>query len=274
VERRAPSEGKAIRGLQRGIAVMRALQDEPGLSLRELHARTGLAKPTLLRVLRTLEGAGWVWRAIGDGLYRNSMLVRELSPAQRKFQRLGEVAAPHLEALQRKVVWPSDLVVRHGYYMEVVETSRPHCTVGVYRDRIGQRVDMLWSAVGRAYLAFCPAREREQIVGWLARHPQARIEAGAIDTAYLQRVLAETRARGYGARDPRYGGRDKGKEEYDDKLQAIAVPIQSRRAVLGCLNIVWLERFKLEADVARKHLGALREAARGIAQDVERGALA
>ena len=41
--------------------------------LRALHAATGLAKPTLLRILHTLERGGLVWRSIHDGEWRRAV---------------------------------------------------------------------------------------------------------------------------------------------------------------------------------------------------------
>ena len=70
----AAPQVKSIRALARGLDVLKALQERPATSLHDLHGDTGLSKPTLLRILRTLEEAGMVHRAIGDGRYRVSAL--------------------------------------------------------------------------------------------------------------------------------------------------------------------------------------------------------
>nr|MBP8217968.1 helix-turn-helix domain-containing protein [Thauera sp.] len=64
--------GASIRALERGIEVLRLLGPQEGSSLRALHAASALPKPTLLRILHTLERGGLAWRSIEDGLWRRS----------------------------------------------------------------------------------------------------------------------------------------------------------------------------------------------------------
>ena len=59
-----------MRVLQRAAELLRALEARPGSSLAELHADTRIPKPTLLRLLGTLEAERMVWRAMADGRYR------------------------------------------------------------------------------------------------------------------------------------------------------------------------------------------------------------
>ena len=173
---------KLVRGLQRGIAVIRELTGGQACSLSELNARTKLPKATLLRLLHTLEAEGIVWRSLGEGVYRyrtNSLAVGH------RFQRLAEIAAPHLAALQKKVLWPSDLVARRGHFMELVETSRGLTDLSLSRDRLGKQLDMVGSAIGRAYLAFCGEKERESIIGYVAKHPEIRGVLGPLTDTRL-----------------------------------------------------------------------------------------
>src|SRR5690606_2571875 len=59
---------KLIRALSRGLEVMRRLEMEGPATPQALALRTGLPKPTLMRVLLTLEKEGYVRRGIGDRL--------------------------------------------------------------------------------------------------------------------------------------------------------------------------------------------------------------
>ncbi len=45
---------KTINALERGLDVLRKLNERHGQSLAELHAATGIPKPSLLRILDTL----------------------------------------------------------------------------------------------------------------------------------------------------------------------------------------------------------------------------
>lgn len=253
---------KTIRSLQRGVQVIRALQESPAVALAELHQATGLPKATLLRVLITLEKEGLVWRSVGDELYRYRAIA--ISPGWYRNQRLAEVAAPILTALQRKTLWPSDLVVRRGHFMELVETSRGLTGLAISRDRLGERIDMAGTAVGRAYLAHCPDDERERIVDYLERHPAVRGPLGPIDRRQLDQAIQHARRRGFAARDTRLPRPLAHLGQAEDNLDAIAVPVASAGILLGALNLVWLRRFNLREQMIRKHLGDLQQVAAGI----------
>ena len=59
---------ETIRGLERGLQVLRALQSQQISSLNDIYVATGISKPSLLRILHTLEGAGLVTRRLADGI--------------------------------------------------------------------------------------------------------------------------------------------------------------------------------------------------------------
>jgi IclR family transcriptional regulator, mhp operon transcriptional activator len=109
--------------LTRPEAVLKAVQDGAGMSLHEICQQTSLAKPTLLRILRTLEADGYVRRGLTDQRYHAN--VRSV-PTEEEVQRsvLAEVAAPILDRLCQDVLWPSDLAIHDEGYMWVQETSR------------------------------------------------------------------------------------------------------------------------------------------------------
>ena len=104
--------GAPIRALERGIEVLRLLGPQEGSSLRALHAASALPKPTLLRILHTLERGGLAWRSIEDGLWRRSQAWAAAPSGSAIDPRLVEASAPHLAALQRTVLWPSDQIGR------------------------------------------------------------------------------------------------------------------------------------------------------------------
>lgn len=257
---------KTIRVISRAIAVMKALDRQPGQTLAALTQATQMPKASLLRVLASLEAEGMVWRAMGDGLYRSRVTVTRLSDTHIRHHRLAELSAPVLRRLQQSLVWPSDLAVRTGYCMELVETSRPVSPLSIVRESLGFSVDMTLSAVGRAYLAFCSPAEYEEIVKHLCAHPEDCIAAQRVSAAQVERIAEETRRQGFGKRDSRFGGRGNPIREFDDGLAAIAVPIMTGpELVAGCLSMVWLKRFDIARDVARTRLPLLRQAAEEIA---------
>ncbi|MBX9824035.1 MAG: helix-turn-helix domain-containing protein [Xanthobacteraceae bacterium] len=259
---------KRIRAVSRAVAVLRSLHRKPGQTLATLQQSTGLPKATLERILATLEDEHVVWRAMADGSYRNTLNLQHRSIAYRKNHRLAEIAMPHLEALRKRIIWPSDLAVRNGYGMVLLETTRSRAALGLFRDPIGRRINMLYSAMGRAYLAFCPEEERTMLVRHLLRS-DAEGRTRTMDFGErqnsLRKVLASVRQCGYAVRDPQFG-RSRKSDTPADHLAAIAVPILSDSGVLGCINIVWPNKFDLENRIADLHLPDLQRTAASLAK--------
>jgi IclR family mhp operon transcriptional activator len=237
--------------------------------LNELQRKTGLAKATLRRILRTLQAQGFAWQGIGDGRYRASYALRAMSDALAPHDRLAELAGPILDDLCDIVLWPSDLAVRNRYWMQVMETTRPRASVTLNRVEIGYRSNMLLSSTGRAYLAFCPDEERDEILALL----RATEDPGhylAHSPAQIARIIGETRDLGYGRRDPSWGGHySLSRAQYSDQLTAIAVPVMAGGSVLGCINLGWFARLFSQEEMARRHLGDLKHAANAIAAACE-----
>ena len=91
---------ETIKGLGRGLQVLKFLHTEPISSLHEIFEATSISKPSLLRILNTLEQSGMVARRLADGRYRLSLftdVVRKLD----RYDRVAEAAAPALNCLRR-----------------------------------------------------------------------------------------------------------------------------------------------------------------------------
>ena len=261
---------ETIRGLERGLQVLRFLHSEPISSLHEIHAATAISKPSLLRILHTLERAGMVARRLADGRYRLSAFT-DVPRRRDRYDRVAEAAAPVLAQLCQKVKWPSDLFVPAGDCMERRETTVPHSPFvfpGLV-ERVGGRVGWLMTGVGRAYLAWCPEKEREATLralrksnnpeDWLARDPRT-----------LERILSELRRRGSATRDPSYVSGPYGGAPADDSAAAIAVPLLDGKRVHGSINFRWIRTAFTVEDFAARHLADLQDAAREIVGSLRR----
>jgi IclR family mhp operon transcriptional activator len=265
-----PRQPETIRGLQRGLQVMQVLHTSSIASLNGIHRATHISKPSLLRILKTLEQAGVVSRRLADGHYRLSAFAH----AARKrdaHDRVAEAAAPVLDRLCQKLKWPSDLFVPAGDHMERRETSRalsPFIIHSQSAREIGTKVNWLLTGVGRAYLAFCPAGERERILERLRRSdkPEDRL---ARDPSRLEKVFLDARARGFGVRDPSFIGGPYGSPPFDDGLAGMAIPLQDGRRVYGSINILWIKTAFTIEEFAGRHLADLQAAGREIVAAVK-----
>jgi IclR family mhp operon transcriptional activator len=153
--------------------------------------------------------------------------------------------------------------------MEILETTRRKSPYVINRLAIGFRIPVLLSGLGRAWLAFCPDEERQSIVADLVASNEA-FDRTAQNPAFIDALVTETRAKGYGIRADGYSVR---RSVVEDKTSGIALPIYLEGRIVACINLVWvLTAFDERAFVGR-YLPELRAAADSIQQRLERQAL-
>lgn len=234
---------KSINALARGLEVLQLLQASGPLALADLYRLTGIPKASLLRILKTLMERGFVWQRMVDDAWVPSFSLAELAGRMDREHQLVEVASPVLAALTAEIEWPSVLAVPRLTHMEVLETNAARA----YFDHIalgplGFEVNMLRSASGRAFISFCEAPLREAILETLRRSDRKGNQM-ARSPEYVAQLLAETRAQGYGLRDPDFGGNfDEGRAVADDGRESLGVPIRLGNHLPGTLNITWTRR--------------------------------
>ena len=258
---------KEIRSVSRAVSVIDALCRLDGCGLADLHHATGLPKSTLRRILKTFECGGFVRCSLADGLYRANIGVPTYAETVDN-PLIGQVVAaatPILEELSRKVPWPSDVLVRRGMRMKVVESNRSMTPLMVNQLEIGDQVDMLQSAVGRAYLAFCSEAERKEILS------ETCSTLSADQLMHIDSVLAVTRQRGYAERDTASTGGTNRFPLLADKLFAVAVPAVTRDHVICCINLLRPASAKVSADEARSLVSLLKSCASRIVNNYTAG---
>jgi IclR family mhp operon transcriptional activator len=249
-----------MRGAERTLRVLGALNRQNGATVSQLASATGISRPALYRVLETLCVEGYVTRRLDQDRYELTPLVRSLSDGFKDEDWVRTVATPVITGLQEQVVWPTDLSTFHGNAMYLRETTRRRSPMTIDRVTVGLRLPILRSASGRAYLAWCPAREQELILENLraSGHPD---DARAHDTEWVRSLLTTTRRRGYGERQ----------DELVERTGAIAIPIRQGQRVIACLSITFIASALTPQQAARRHLEQLRAAAAAIEAGLAKG---
>ena len=251
---RGGEASRTVRSLERGLAVLLALNRLRSASVLDLAAATRLPRPALYRLLATLEGAGLVAR---DGMaerYRLTQRVRMLSDGYDEEEWISAVARPVLEELGREVAWPLSLFTFDDGRMLVRETTHQQSALSVDRGMVGQRLPMLKTAAGRAYLAFCPEKQRNAIVLLLA-HSDDPADRAIRDPRRIAAVLRAVRHDGFATQI----------REINPKTASISVPVLTGSGVLGCVSVIWIASVLAVDQAVRRYAAPLRDAAARIA---------
>lgn len=225
--------------------------------IRDLHKNTGLPKPTIVRMLATLKGAGYVTQA-DDGSYRVTAKTLALSTGFDAADDLLAVAKPILAEFRQKHAWPVDLAIFDRDAMVVIDTSKTPGTLSLNRG-IGSRLPVMPTALGRAYLAFCPQDERLDIMGRLARSDDPN-EVLARNPAKRDAILAKAYQLGYATSD----------QEFQKFARVIAVPLFSNKDLLASVNMMTVSAAMTLQQAEQSFAPLLKKLAQRIALELAR----
>jgi IclR family mhp operon transcriptional activator len=222
-----------MRSLARGLEVLDFIARGDGVTFTDICKATSLPKSVVHRILAELVSSGHVWRGHAEPNYFASSGMA-IVPKGAWAQALKRSAVEPLEKLVAAVRWPSDLFVRQGSTMVLIDTTRPKSPYELGWSRIGRRVPILLSSVGRATLAAMTEREREQVFSDLRRRGEWRRQFRRC-SAPLEQIVQQTQARGYATREPSFAG-----EQLERSgIFSVGVPIVARSDVVGALNVWW-----------------------------------
>ncbi len=253
---------REVRGLSRGLAVLRALNLAPaGIAhVAELATATGLHRTTVKRLLETLRAEGLVHQKDEGSAYCLGFEVRRLSEGYVATDWIDRVAAPAMRRHLQALSWPSDLATPDGGFMIVRESTHRASLLSQHRATIGIRIPMLVSALGRAWLSHCDEAEREGTLAQLRARTDA-VGALARDSRYVARILRETRARGHAI--------NRGEWEAEASVVAIAFPILRGQQAIGAINLVLQKDAVSDRQLSRHYVPLLQKLAVEISQGAE-----
>ncbi len=242
---------REVRGLSRGLAVLRALNTMPGGigGVVELARASALHRTTVKRLLETLRAEGLVHHKDDGASYALGFEVRRLSEGYVGAEWVDRVAAPAMLKHLRALSWPSDLATPDGGFMIVRESTHRVSMLSQHRATIGIRIPMLVSSLGRAWLTWCAQDEREATLT-LLRNRMDVIGDLARDRAYVKRILRETRRRGYAI--------NKGEWAAEASVTAIGMPVRIGEHAIGAINLVLQNNVLSDREIVTRYVPALR----------------
>jgi IclR family mhp operon transcriptional activator len=248
--------------VSRGIEVLRVVNQLGEATITRIHQETNIHKSTVLRMLETLIHEGYVAHHPGGSSYVATGKCLLLSNGLQRINRLTQIATPIISSFRKSVGWPSDFAVFDQDAMIIGATSREFGVMSLNR-KVGDRVPMLGSSLGRAYLAFCSDSERNAILDQL-RESDSIWNGTAKKRRQVLKELNEIRKKGYATSGPGYR-----ETVYDSAIWGISVPIMAGGSVMAAMNLIFLSSsMSLEEGVRAFH-NKLRNVAKNIGEAIE-----
>ena len=155
--------------LARGLEILRSFRPGDGpLGNQEIAQRTGLPKPTVSRLTYTLTRLGHLVYLERLGKYSIGPAVLSLTNLALGGMSARQLAREDMQRMADTVDLPVGLGARDRLSMIYAEACRSRNTVSLRYD-VGTRIPIAVTAMGKAYLAALPQRERDYLLGHLGR---------------------------------------------------------------------------------------------------------
>ncbi|TQF77782.1 helix-turn-helix domain-containing protein [Elioraea sp. Yellowstone] len=254
-----PAEKNLVRSLAKGFAVLHAFTAERDeLTLAEVARAAGIDNATAFRFLNTLVMLGYVARVPGTRRFRLTLRCLDLGFNAIARADLRMLARPILRDLVGALNEAASIGVLDGadvVYVERIQAGIARLGVDV---RIGSRVPVYSSAIGRAILAFLP---RETQLAVLEARPREKLtEATVTDRAALLAILERVRADGIALSD----------QETVPGLRVLACPLLDADGVpLGGISVAAPALRMSAEDYLRQAGPPLIAAARALSRGLE-----
>lgn len=238
----------------RNLLILEALAKQGGpASATDLNATLNLPKPTIHRLVATLEAEGFLVRDLDGRSYLPGPRMRQMALG---IMRFGSHSAPQREVLLRlneqvgETCNLSMLDVDAMIYVDRVETQWP-LRVQLH---VGSRVPLHATSAGKVCLAYMPPAQLDRYLA--SARLNAYTPATITDTARLREELIRVRECQYGT--------DTG--EFVEGMIAIAVPILDAAGKYLASVSFHAPRQRMTVEDGLIHLDALRQASAELSQ--------
>lgn len=250
----ALSTSQSVRSVSRAIGLLQAMNRQAVSTVDMLHAQTDLPKPTIVRLLRTLENLKLVRHAPQHGAYYLTSEVRTLSAGYHSEPKIVEAAMSLMDAMTLKVKWPMAIAVFENNAVVVRYSTIPLSPLALLHSSINMRLSMASRALGRAYLAFCDKNEQQILIDALSMSDDPE-DAPAKDRLTFCALLDDIHRAGYATRH----------EAVRPISQTMAVPVIAENRVVATVGITFFSSILTTKKAVSTYLQDLQELAQHVA---------
>ncbi|MCR9134675.1 MAG: DNA-binding transcriptional regulator [Alphaproteobacteria bacterium] len=250
-----------VRAVERTLHILEHLNRNRVTRVQDLHKATGLPKPTIVRLLQTLEQTGYVSNDPRHGGYQVTSRVTSLSAGFHGDPLVVEAGRPHAAALTKQFMWPATIAILQDAMVIVRYSTIPDSPNSPFHATVNMRLTLDHHALGLAYLAFCPTEQQDTLIKMLMAEEEGSKDRIQEKEVLLRRKLKTVRDQGFADRDANMEPRSS---------NTIAVPVMSEDRVLGTLGVTYFRAAHKRADAIGKFTSKLQTAVRRISRDIRR----
>jgi len=231
---------KFVTALGRGLDVLRCFGPrDRWLANQDIAARTGLAKPTVSRLVYTLTQLGFLRHKRSPRKYALGGAAVSLGYSALTQIDIRRAARPLLYALSQQTNSSAHLAINDALHMQVIDT---YWRSSAFVIDIGSRVPLVTTSLGRAYVCALPEEERKIIFEQIqARRP----EEWPLNRKRLEAALREYEQFGFCL----------ALGDWHRDVNAVAAPFDprdgSKPVAVGCSGAAYL----LSPDLLKREIG-------------------
>lgn len=240
---------RIIQSVDRALRILDLFDEyETELKLTEISERMGLHKSTVHSLLSTLQKHHYIEQNQDNGKYRLGMKLFERGNFVTQSLDLRTVAKEHLLELSKETKNTVHLVIldgKEGIYIDKVESSG----VTVLYSRIGRRVPIHSSAVGKVLVAYKDPDELEHILTDYDFTP--RTEKTITSKESFLKEIERVREKGYAIDN----------QENEPGISCIAIPVRNYTGQVVAAISISTTASKLNQEELEKNVNLLKSTA-------------
>ncbi|WP_067061855.1 DNA-binding transcriptional regulator KdgR [Roseateles chitosanitabidus] len=209
------SQPESVAAVLKVFAILQALSERSDTGISELSVRLAMPKATVYRFLQTMKTLGYVRQETDSERYGLAMKTFELGAKAMQYPDLIDLSKHHMQLLADttgETVHLGTLIDSEIIYVHKVDSRH---MLGMY-SRVGRRAPLHCTAIGKVLMAWEHPDRRDRILG--AAEFQRFREKTITDADAFRAELERVRAQGFG----------EDREEFDDHIRCLGVPIFDR----------------------------------------------
>lgn len=244
----------AVRSVVKALDLLVLINHRNGASIHDLSKATGIPKATVVRLMRTLIGAGFAIQHSERGNYYATSRLFRVFGGFWAASLLVEAVRPHAARLTRQFKWPISVAVLDCDAMIIADSTMRESPISWTPPAADRRLPILTAGHGKAFFAFCSPEQQRIVLDTLCRSRQPE-NVLAKRPAELAAMLEEVRRNGF-------ADRDLATEPLHQNT--IAVPLLARGDAIGSLGITYFRRAVSRDEALARYVRPLRRAAESI----------